>query len=177
MIYGCKLSIILVLSITLSGCGQRNLAQPSCRVAANAVSNHYGAGACIVVMNNKLLVIQLDSDLYDLPISHAQSPNAHNNVLLSAQCLAHNAMWQQTGLNVEVRNLVGAQLDGTWLFTCISNAGFDGSEAPFNPPSWSKSNIKKIAFIDPFDIDLQNWSRRDHFTTVRDAYVAQSDNR
>ncbi|MFT6268683.1 MAG: hypothetical protein ACJAVV_001498 [Alphaproteobacteria bacterium] len=127
-------------------------------------------------MNNRLLVTQLTSGLYDLPSTHSTLPNSKStdeSLVKSAQCLAHQAMWQQTGLNVEVQGVVGAQADGTWLFGCYVNAGFDGTEAPFSAPDWSDSDVENIAFIDPFDIELQNWARRDHFTIVRDAYVLQ----
>jgi hypothetical protein len=127
-------------------------------------------------MNNKLLVIQLSSGLYDLPSANFTAANltsTNESLVKSAQCLAHQAMWQQTGLNVEVQDVAGAQADGTWLFGCYVNAGFDGTEDPFSAPDWSHSNVENIVFIDPFDIELQNWARRDHFTVVRDAYVLQ----
>jgi hypothetical protein len=174
MIYRCKLTVLFLIGIFLSACSEQDPSEPSCRVNAAFASNHKGAGACVVRMNNKLLVTQLTSGLYDLPSKRyglSDSMSSNVSIIKSAQCLAHQAMWQQTGLNVEVQAVIGAQADGTWIFACHINAGFNGTEAPFSPPYWSNSNIQNIAFINPFEIELQDWARQKHFTVVRDAYV------
>lgn len=176
MINGCKITIILLLTLFILACSEHKYEQPSCRVNANVASAHQGAGACIITMNKNLMVIQLSSGLYDLPIARSISLSSEQNTAsrrTSAQCLAHQAMWQQTGLNVEVQGLVGAQSDGTWLFGCEVNAGFDGTEAPFNTPSWSDRNVVKVAFINPFEIERQNWARSSHFDVMRNAYILQ----
>ena len=141
------------------------MSQPSCRVNAKHASSHQGPAACIVKMNNKLLLMHLDSGLYNLAISHTVSNQ-------SAQCSAHNEMWRQTGLNVEVEGVVGIQADGTWLFGCKLEAGFDGTEPPFDPAPTANSHVKTIAFVDPFSLDMYNWEKRDQFIVVRDAYIA-----
>jgi hypothetical protein len=171
MNYGLKLTLLLTTSLFIFACSKQNPAEPSCRVNALHASSHQGGGACVVRMNNKLLVTQLTSGLYDLPsaIHIASKGRIHD----SAQCLAHHAMWRDTGLNVEVQQVVGTQTDGTWLFSCEVNAGFDGTEEPFAAPPWSNDNVEYIAFIDPFNIELQNWANRDHFTVMRDAYVLE----
>ena len=171
MISGLKFFLVIFTGFCITACFQQDTSQASCRVNASAASNHQGPGACIVRLNDKLLVKRLDSGLYDLPNIKNISSIQNNN--LSAQCQAHQSMWLQTGLNVEVDLVVGAQADGMWLFGCKLEAGFDGSEAPFDAPSWSDENVEKIMFVDPFDIDLHNWANKDHFDIVRDAYVLQ----
>jgi len=163
-IYGVFAAIIIVLTL-LQACTSENLPAPSCRVNANYVSNQQGPGACIVRLNHKLLVTQLHSGQYDLPISDSISDR-------SAQCSAHYEMWQQTGLNIEVEKVVGIQKNGTWLFACRLESGFDGTEAPFDPPPWSQHQIDKVAFIEPFTIELDSWHRPDQFIVVRDGFVA-----
>lgn len=169
MISGLKLFLTLLTGFYITACFQQDASQASCRVNASAASNHQGPGACIVRLNNKLLVKKLDSGLYDLP--HIKNISSNQNV--SAQCHAHQSMWQQTGLNVEVDLVLGAQTDGMWLFGCTLESGFDGTEAPFDAPNWSGDKVEKIMFVDPFDIDLHNWANKDHFEIVRDAYVLQ----
>lgn len=169
MINGFKLTIYLLFYGLLFACSNQDMPEPSCRVNAKHASSYQGAGACVVRLSNKLLVTQLQSGLYDLPSAKEISNNG--KLVKSAQCLAHQAMWQHTGLNVEVQQVVATQADGTWLFACSMNAGFDGSEAPFETPSWSPSDIKYVAFINPFEIDLHNWAKRDQFNVVRDAYI------
>jgi hypothetical protein len=174
MDYGLKLLSLLLIGLGSIACTQQMPAEPNCRVNASYASSHQGAGACVIRQGNKLLVTQLQSGLYELPSAKSNSTN--QEMRKSAQCLAHHAMWQSTGFNVEVQQVIGSQKDGTWLFECTLNAGFDGSEAPFSPPSWSKPAVKYIAFVDPFDIELQNWAQPDHFTVVRDAFVLQGIN-
>lgn len=171
MISGLKFFIILLIGFCITACFQQDMSQASCRVNVSASSNHQGPGACIVRLNDKLLVKKLDSGLYDLPYIKNISSNQNNNI--SAQCHAHQSMWQQTGLNVEVDQVLGAQADGMWLFGCKLEAGFDGTEAPFNAPDWSDNEVEQIMFVNPFDIDLHNWANKDHFEIVRDAYVLQ----
>jgi hypothetical protein len=82
-------------------------------------------------------------------------------------------MWRQTGLNIEVEKVVGIQANGTWLFACKLEAGFDGSEPPFDPPPWAQSDIKKLEFVEPFTLEVNDWHRPDQFIVVRDGFVAQ----
>lgn len=163
---GFKIYFIFVFILLLAACSQEPWPEPSCRVNPVFVSNHQGAGACVVRMNNHLLALKLHNALYDLPMS----PSLSNK---SAQCAAHNAMWLQTGLNVEVENVVGLQADGTWLFGCKLEAGFDGSEPPFPPNPANEANIQQVEFVKPFTLDLYDWAKPDQFIIVRDAFVAQ----
>lgn len=171
MISGFKLLILLLIGLFIVACSQQEASEPSCRVDASDASNHQGAGACIVILNGKLLVNTLDNGLYDLPFIDIISSN--QNITKSSQCMAHQSMWQQTGLNVEVKSVLGAQSDGVWLFGCKLEAGFDGTEPPFDAPPWSSKEVETVMFINPFDIELHNWVHREHFEIVRDAYVLQ----
>ena len=164
--YGLKFLVIFVAILLIFACSQEPWPEPSCRVNANYISNHQGAGACVVRLNNRLLAMKLDNSLYDLPSSNSISP-------ISAQCSAHNTMWQQTGLNVEVENVIGLQADGTWLFGCHLDAGFDGSEAPFKPSHTSRAEVEHIEFVEPFTLDMYDWDKPDQFIVIRDAFVAQ----
>jgi hypothetical protein len=163
---GSKFVLFLLISIIGLGCSKKDFPAPSCRVDANYASNHQGAAACVIVMNDKLLAKQFTSGKYNL--AHGEASQ-----LRSAQCSAHEAMWEQTGFNVQVQNVVGLYSDGTWLFACQLEAGFDGSEKPFDAPDWSSPDVESIAFIDPFLIEHQHWQEPDRFISVRDAYVAQ----
>lgn len=165
-ISGFKISFIFLFILSLLACTQEPLPEPSCRVNAKYVSNHQGPGACVVRMNDLLLALKLNNGSYDLPISDSISSQ-------SAQCSAHNEIWQQTGLNIEVEKPLGIQENGTWLFGCKLEAGFDGTEPPFAPTPWANKNIEHIEFVDPFTLDIYNWRNPDQFIVVRDAYVAQ----
>lgn len=163
---GYKICLLFATAIFVQSCSNEEIPAPSCRVNANFVSNQQGQGACIIRLNHKLLATKLDSGLYDLPISDSLSDR-------SAQCSAHFEMWQQTGLNIEVEKVLGIQENGTWLFGCKLESGFDGTEDPFAPPHWAASHIESIEFIEPFSIEINNWNRPEQFIVVRDGFVAQ----
>lgn len=163
---GFKISCFFTLIIVISACSKEPLPGPSCRVNANYMSSHQGQGACIVRIGKHLLSLKLHNDVYNLPVSDIIPDQ-------SAQCSAHHEMWLQTGLNVEVENVLGIQQNGTWLFGCKLDAGFDGTESAFSPAPWSKSSVKHISFIDPFSLDMHDWENVDQFIVVKDAFVAQ----
>lgn len=163
---GFKICLIVASTTIIQACTNESLPEPSCRVNANYMSNQQGQGACIVRLNNRLLATKRSSGLYNLPISESISNK-------SAQCSAHYEMWRQTGLNIEVEKVVGIQANGTWLFGCKLEAGFDGTEPPFPPPPWVESEIEQLEFVEPFKLELDNWHHPDQFIVVRDGFVAQ----
>lgn len=164
MISGFKISVFIFITMFIAGCSEPIPADPSCRILPQALSSQTGTGACVIKLNNKLLVTISDNGLYDL----AKSENLS---IQPAQCSAHHGMWQQTGFNVQVQNVVGVQKDGTWLYQCELKAGFDGNEAAFKAPHWSQSNITSVGFIDVYSIEQDQWINPDELVFVRDAFI------
>lgn len=164
MISGFKISVLLFISLFIFACSEPIPADPSCRVQPQALSSQTGKGACIVKLNNKLLVTITTEGLYDLAKSN-------NLSIQPAQCSAHHGLWQQTGFNARVQNSVGVQKDGTWLYQCDLQAGFDGNEEPFEAPHWSEANITAVHFIDIYSIDQDQWAHPDELVFIRDAFI------
>nr|WP_136250444.1 hypothetical protein [Ningiella ruwaisensis] len=173
-----KLRVLLLLLFNLFfviACQKQQYAAPACRAAVSSLTYQQEA-ACITRIGKQLLVIKRPSGLYDLPYSEKISMSAEKPDLnISSQCKAHQAMWEQTGLNVEVGKKLSTQKNGTILFACsLPNdaAGFDGSETDIPAPPWQPKEVESLEFIYPFDIELNQWQKPDHFTSMRDAYVA-----
>ncbi len=146
-------------------CAKSPPPEPSCRVDSNYLSNRTGAAACVIVLNQKLFVTATSNKQYNLAVA----PTNENN----AQCNAHRATWDRTGMNVEVGQVLAIQDDGTWLFSCQLDAGFDGTETRIEAPFWSPDDVVYMSFIDPFDYRIEDWTVPEHFITTRDAYVAE----
>ncbi|MDT0593395.1 hypothetical protein [Glaciecola petra] len=164
MISGFKISVLLFISLFIVGCSEPNPADPSCRVLPQALSSQTGKGACIIKLNNKLLVTINTDGLYDLA-------KTNNLSIQPAQCAAHNSLWLQTGFNAQVQHSVGVQKDGTWLYQCSLRAGYDGNEASFDAPYWSESDIKAVGFIDIFSTNQDQWAYPDELVFIRDAFI------
>lgn len=146
-------------------CSPTNLAEPHCRVNTKYISNYKGAGACLINLNSKVLSLKTKSDTFVLPRSY-------NTTSQSAQCAAHNALWQQTGLNAKVEQVLGVTENGTWIFSCQIDSSFTGEEQAFAAPSWSDDSIDTIHFIDPFSVTLKEWHYPDDFVVIRDSFIA-----
>ncbi|GLR71194.1 hypothetical protein GCM10007852_21020 [Agaribacter marinus] len=116
-------------------------------------------------VENKLLALTYSDNTYDLP-TRKNLPNE------SGQCAAHRAVWEDTGLNVQVSAPLGVLENGSWLYACHMHGGFDGSEINIPVPSWANKQLLNIAFIDPFTIDVKQWRQPDDFINVRDGYIA-----
>lgn len=162
---GFKIYVVGLTVAFLFSCSKSIPPEPSCRVDANHISNRTGAAACVIVLNQNLLVTRIKNEQYNLAIAPANENNA--------QCNAHQAIWQQTGMNVEVGQVLAIHNDGTWLFSCELNAGFDGTEKIINAPYWSPDDVSYMSFIDPFDYRIEDWHIPDHFIVTRDAFVAE----
>lgn len=167
MEFSFKYTVLFVLCIAISGCGQKLDVLPSCRVEANSQTSHQGKGACVLVLNDKLMALQNSSDKLQLAQGIA-------SVNTSAQCSAHQAIYRDTGFNVKVGPVLAMQKNGTWLFSCAVNNGFDGSEKPFSPLYSLNTQIKKIVFVDPFETEPNEWENIDNLISTRDAYVRES---
>lgn len=169
-------------------CSDEPYSAPTCRIAKSEANNisaleHNSQAACLVKISGRLLIVERSSGLYDLAYSKniAETYHEDNNdsskdtQRISAQCAAHQAMWLQTGFNVEVGSLLTTQRNGTKLYACDMQAGFDGSERYIDAPPWRPTGVKKMQFVYPFDIELKQWQHPEHFTAMRDAFVLAPD--
>lgn len=179
-----KLFTIFLMLLLISACAEKHFSAPVCRIAKSERANLVPLlanmqAACVVRMDALLLVIERDNGVYDIAYydnSLAESEHSEHDIHtleegISGQCAAHRSMWIQTGFNVEVGALLTTEHDGTQLYSCRLQAGFDGTEGEINVPPWKPKNVAALKFIQPFDIELQQWHRPDNFVEMRDAFV------
>lgn len=168
-----NLFTLFLVVLVLGACSKQPYSAPNCRVTStqhefNAVYPLDHDAACVTRVGNRLLVIQRDNGLFDLAYSDITSIETN----LSGQCAAHQAMWQQTGFNVEVGERLTRHSMTKQLYACKLQAGYDGTETFIKAPPWKPHNVQKMVFIYPFDIDLHQWYQADEFIGVRDAYTS-----
>ncbi|AGH43105.1 hypothetical protein C427_0996 [Paraglaciecola psychrophila 170] len=100
---------------------------------------------------------------WDLP-THKQQK------LISAQCTAHKAVWETTGLNVEVGKLLFTAPDETQYFECKLTDEFSRQLQEFPVPAWAQQKVSKISLVDPFNTEQDHWVNGINLITLREAY-------
>ncbi|KXI28724.1 hypothetical protein AX660_16045 [Paraglaciecola hydrolytica] len=91
-----------------------------------------------------------DNSGWQLPIGKSQANQ-------SAQCTAHQAVWLNTGLNVEVAEKLGETRDHVQIYHCILTSGFDSQIQDFPVPEWAQHKIAKIEGVNPFETSAKQW--------------------
>jgi ADP-ribose pyrophosphatase YjhB (NUDIX family) len=156
-----RLFIIGFSSFILIACAKEQLADPMCRIAVSYSPAPPASAACLIKLNTKLLAIRLQNE------SGWQLPTGSLNTKQSAQCSAHQAVWQSTGLNVEVGQLLGHSPDNTQLFACALSNGFDDPTLDIPVPNWANHKVAKIHFVDPNNTSQSQWSDNSDLSQLR----------
>lgn len=156
--------LLIVVTILVFGCSRNIPADPMCRTNVLYTQTEPSAAACLIKSNVQLLVIKNpNADGWSLPFNKQQN-------LLSAQCTAHHAVWESTGLNVEVGQLLFTSPNQTQYFECKLTDEFSRQLDVFPVPSWARSKTSKITLIDPFETELDQWVNDINLIKLREAY-------
>jgi hypothetical protein len=156
--------LFIVITIFVFGCSRDIPADPMCRTSILYTESEPSAVACLIKSNAQLLVIKNhDDDGWNLP-AHKQQK------LMSAQCTAHQAVWETTGLNVEVGKLLFTAPNQTQYFECKLTDEFSRQLDVFPVPSWTRRKTSEIALLDPFETEPDQWVNDINLITLREAY-------
>ncbi|MDC8829964.1 NUDIX hydrolase [Alteromonas gilva] len=140
-----------------------------CRVAHDATpysgSSMVSEAACLIRTHDTVLMVRhRSSALLALPsgaVTLQESP----------RCGAHRAVWEKTGLNVEVGRLLTHTDSGNPVFHCRSEVSLADLPARFEAPHWASSKITRIERVSPFELNQAQLHEPDTFIPVRDAFV------
>ncbi|MEP1554990.1 MAG: hypothetical protein ABJJ44_15985 [Paraglaciecola sp.] len=162
-----KLLITLLFnSIFITGCSREIPAHPMCRVNQSQSELAPAQAACLIKQDNKLLVLQhKDSDDWHIPQGKALKS-------ISAQCTAHNVVWKNTGLNVEVGELLLTASDDTLYFACHLTDEHSQQIEELSVPEWANRNVAKVSFIDPFILTEEDFSESIELPKIREAFIS-----
>ncbi|MFC3121213.1 hypothetical protein [Agaribacter flavus] len=156
--------LLCLLTTLLVSCTQREFSAPSCRVDVSHHSSLKSPAACLISKNGRILALVHDDKSYSIP-ARTNKPSE------SGQCAAHRAVWEDTGLNVKVSAPLGTLPDNTWLYACFMQSGFDGSEETLTLPDWANADLAYMTFVDPFDLDVKQWSKPEQLINIRDGLI------
>lgn len=160
------MSVRLLLPLTLcatilAGCKEPHPLSPVCRVDRPQPHIISARAACLVRLDDKLLILSDErTETFRLP---ASAPLEQE----SGQCAAHRVMWEVTGLNVQVGQLLGESDDGTQFFNCTLDASFDEPFTDWPLPDWSPTKDLSLTFKDPFEMTINQWESGQELVKVR----------
>ena len=145
-------------------CTVDKFADPMCRVDLEKTEEIKGDAACLIRIQDQLLVTSSHStDKYSLP-------GGKNKKNESAQCTAHRQTWSQTGFNVLVGKYLGMDNDGLRYYQCAPGGNFTGQLKSFPVPEWANANIASIQLIDPFESQRNQWGGTAQIIMLRDMF-------
>lgn len=159
-----RLLFILLSCLLLNTCAKEHVAEPMCRMQENVIPAPSAPAACLVKLDTKLLVINLQSE------NGWQLPEGNLNSKKSAQCTAHQAVWQNTGLNVEVGQLLITTPDNLHIYNCVLSNSFDELTQNIPVPDWAHRKVRNISFVNPYIISPRQWSQKSDLILVRNLF-------
>ncbi len=136
-----------------------------CRIAPNSLVQPPAAAACLIKHQGQLLALQKDQT------DHWWLPQQRLNKALSPQCTAHQAVWKNTGLNVEVGPLLMTGKNQIQYFSCQLTDPYTQQLSTFDVPPWANREVQHIALVDPFALKQQEWNEQINLIEIRQAFT------
>ena len=143
-----QLAIVLMISALVGECVS---AAPPCTRASEQFDKRFAAAAgCFIKQADRLLLVR---NRFNGKLGF---PAGFSNFGEDAQCTAHRETWEETGLRVEVGELVEQFGNGFLLYRCKLFLGQDLSE-PIPLPKSALAEVSEILWVDPHSISAHEW--------------------
>ncbi|MEP0355920.1 MAG: hypothetical protein ABJH06_00145 [Paraglaciecola sp.] len=137
-----------------------------CRIKQSLNELAPAQAACLIVKDNKILVLRhKDNDDWHIPQGKALKST-------SAQCTAHSVVWKNTGLNVEVGELLLTDSSNTQYFACRLTDKLSQQIEELSVPEWANRNVADVSFVDPYALTNDNFSGTIVLHQLREAFVS-----
>jgi hypothetical protein len=160
-----RLKIVgIIMLFTLLSCAVDKPAEPMCRVNEEKAEEIQGNAACLIRIQNQLLVtLGHSTDNYSLPGGKSKKNE-------SAQCTAHRQTWAKTGFNVLVGEYLAIGNEGLRYYQCTLGGNFVGQIQSFPVPEWASAKVASIQLIDPFESHRNEWASPGQLIMLRDMF-------
>jgi 8-oxo-dGTP pyrophosphatase MutT (NUDIX family) len=131
-------------------CGGCSLLRPDCDPKATAEPSSTSGGACVVQVDDRLLVIR------HRPTGRLDLPGGRSKRGESARCTAERETWEEAGLVVRAGPAVRGR---PRLFHCEPLETIDAGR---DPPLrwWSSAEVSEVLWVDPRTIAERDWRYR-----------------
>lgn len=135
-----------------------------CRVDSVVAQDISANAGCIIPVRNSLVTVthRLSGKL-DIPGGTSDGKE-------SAACTAHRETWEETGFNVEVKQLLGVNENGYHYYACQLSGDFVGEIKEFPLPESARNEVSQILLMDPFVITEQQWRFENRLPALRDMF-------
>ena len=135
-----RIILILLGLQLLNACSE--VQQPTCPTPlAKAVAPSAG---CFTVQNGRLLVVEGLA-------GRISPPGGKSAAGESAQCAAHRETWEETGLDLQVNELLQVMDTGFYLYRC----SFHANSGEIDPPR--RLEIRQAFMLHPSEFDQYEW--------------------
>ena len=152
------LRILLLFGSTLA-CAD-SARPPDCPLA-DASARAPSAG-CMAVRDDRLLVVE------DLQ-GRIGPPGGSSKEGESAQCTAHRETWEETGLDLQVGELVTVMQTGFYLYDCR----FHLQSGDIDPPP--RMEVRRAFMLHSDDFDQHQWRFPDQTAVLRERMTLRDD--
>jgi hypothetical protein len=160
-----KLHLAVFLStLTLFSCETPTPSPPYCRSQGN-VETVGSSAACLILVQDKVLMLR------DRQSDHLFLPNVVPKDGETAQCAAHRATWEKTGLNVLVSMPLANTPAGGSIFLCTEQAGLNQMPDIIDAPFWGQDEVRNLEKIAPFELNADELQFKDNLIPLRDAFI------
>lgn len=86
------------------------------------------------------------------------------------QCVLHQQIWRETGINVEIGKRLVTTNHNTAIYACSEQAGLAAITTSFPSPQWANPSVEWVK-RDPFVLTEQSMADKDVLVPMRDALI------
>lgn len=129
-----------------SGCAE----VPPCAVAPVDVARHRGNAACFIEHRGRVLLVEHRFG------GEVGLPGGRSRAEESARCTAHREVWEETGLDVVVGELLDRSTN-TFVYQCSLAAVADAHPSL---PWWGRLEVTALRWVDAGDMRSLDWRYR-----------------
>lgn len=143
-----RLQLIFILAgLSLPGC----LPAPDCELPAGMQPDPPANAGCLVRMSDRMLLVR------DRKTARYSLPGGTSEDREPAQCTAQRETWEESGLRVQVGDLL-ARLDNEFhIYACTPLAGDIDVETALSPTLGSWLEIERADWLRPADLAASAW--------------------
>ena len=123
---------------------------PDCRIDSVHIEQVYANAGCMIRQDERLLVVRHHNGRLGFPAGTSVAGE-------TAQCTAHRETWEETGLAVEVGQLLHVFDNGFRLYHCRLSEPYPDHGEELSPPWQAWREIDAVLWMPAAEIKADQW--------------------
>jgi 8-oxo-dGTP pyrophosphatase MutT (NUDIX family) len=141
---------------------------PPCRLQPGIDDQHAGNAGCLVRVGDRMLVLRHRWGGY------LGLPGGRSDPGETARCTAHRETWEETGLDVEVGQLLMGFVNGFSVFACRTAEPLP-ADAELELPDHATNEVRALMLSNPDDISAEDWRFPSQWGPIRAIFLLVPD--